>query len=90
MAKSAGITTGDIVTLLWRDARGTFDARDVRIGAVFSTSVQTVDNNQIWLPLDTLRQLARMEGEATLVIIAPGPSAPRRIPPGSSGTWNTC
>ncbi len=29
-----------IVTLLWRDARGTFDARDVQIAAVFSTSVQ--------------------------------------------------
>jgi ABC-type lipoprotein release transport system permease subunit len=72
MAKSANITVGDIVTLQWRDVTGTFDARDVRIAQVFSTSVQSVDNNQIWLPLDTLRQFAGMEGQATLMIVAPG------------------
>ncbi len=72
MAKSAGISKGDQVTLQWRDAKGTFDARDVVIAGIFSTSVQTVDNNQVWLPLETLRQLARMENEATLVVTRHG------------------
>jgi len=71
MAKSIGAAEGDGVTLLWRDAHGTFDARDVVITGIFSTSVQTVDIDQIWVPLDTLRHLARMEGEATLVVVAP-------------------
>ncbi len=72
MAKSTGISEGDQVTLQWRDAKGTFDARNVVIAGIFSTSVQTVDNNQVWLPLETLRQLARMENEATLVVTRQG------------------
>ena len=75
MGKNAGMAKGDEVTLQWRDARGTFDARDVQIAAIFSTSVQSVDNNQIWVPIDTLRRLSRMEGEATLVVLAPGRAA---------------
>jgi ABC-type lipoprotein release transport system permease subunit len=82
MAKSAGIATGDVVTLLWRDARGTFDARDVVIAEVFSTSVQTMDNNQVWIPLDTLRQLAGMRGEATLVVVSAGAT-----PAGGDTLW---
>ncbi|HSQ76929.1 MAG TPA: FtsX-like permease family protein [Bacteroidota bacterium] len=76
MARVAGISEGDEVTLQWRDARGTFDARDVMVTGVFTTSVQSVDNNQIWIPLDTLRNLARMEGEATLVVVASGANTP--------------
>jgi putative ABC transport system permease protein len=79
MAKSAGLAAGDEVTLQWRDARGTFDAQDVQIAQVFSTSVQSVDNNQIWLPIDTLRRFARMEGQATVVVMAPGIDAPAEV-----------
>ena len=76
MGKSAGIARADEVTLQWRDARGTFDARDVQIAAIFSTSVQSVDQHQLWVPIDTLRMLARMEGEATLVVLAAGLAGP--------------
>lgn len=69
MAKSTGLKIGDYVTLRWRDKNGTFDARDVEIVQVMRTSVQSIDNNQIWIPLHTLQQMTRMENEATLVII---------------------
>jgi len=72
MAKNTGLTVGDAVTLRWRDANGTFDARDVEIVQVMKTVVQTIDQGQIWLPLDQLRDLAGMEGEASLVVVAPG------------------
>ena len=77
MAKSSGMGVGDFITLQWRDARGTFDAQDARIAEVFSTNVQSVDLNQVWIPLDTLRRFARMEDEATLIIIRPGSLLPR-------------
>ena len=77
MAKEAGLKTGDTVTIRWRDARGTFDARDVRIAEVMTTTAQSVDSGQVWLPLETLRQWTRTPGEATWVVLGrdqPGPA----------------
>jgi ABC-type lipoprotein release transport system permease subunit len=80
MAKSTGLQVGDAVTLRWRDANGTFDARDVEIVQVMKTVVQSIDQGQVWVPLDRLRKLAGMEGEASLVVVAQAtverPSAP--------------
>jgi len=76
MAKTAGLGKGDAFTLQWRDARGTFDAREAVVVEVFSTSVQTVDSGQIWVPLALLREMTGLAGEATLVILAQGTAAP--------------
>jgi putative ABC transport system permease protein len=72
MARSTGLTVGDTVTLRWRDANGTFDARDVEIVQVMKTVVQSVDQGQVWIPLDRLRALTGMEEEASLVVVARG------------------
>lgn len=72
MAKNTGLEIGDTVTVRWRDAKGTFDARDVKIVQIMKTSVPTVDQAQIWLPLKKMQSLTRMENEATLVILAQG------------------
>jgi len=83
MARDSGLKVGDRATIRWRDARGTFDAEEVRIVHVMNTSVQTVDSGQLWLPLDRLRRMARMEGEASLVVL--GKDA---IGPGQLAGWN--
>ncbi len=70
MAKLTGLATGDTFTMRWRDARGTFDARDAVVVQVMKTSVQTVDSGQIWVPLDRLREMTAMPGEATFVVLA--------------------
>ncbi|MDH7512904.1 MAG: FtsX-like permease family protein [Clostridiales bacterium] len=80
MARSTGLKVGDTVTLRWRDARGAFDARNIRIVQVMSTTVQSIDQGQIWLSLDTLRSLAGMEGEATLITLAKGTPFLEEIP----------
>lgn len=72
MAEAIGLSKGDVFTFQWRDARGTYDARDAFIAEVMHTSVQSIDVNQIWLPLARLRDLAAMEDEATLVICGQG------------------
>jgi putative ABC transport system permease protein len=82
-AAATGLAVGDYVTVQWRDAEGAFDARDGRIVEVMNTTVMTVDAGQVWMPLDTLRSLAGMPGEATLVALAPG----TKHAPAAAG-WN--
>jgi len=70
MAESTGLKLGDMVTVRWRDAKGTFDAHDVQIAQVMKTSVGTVDQGQIWIPLEKMRELMSMESESSLVVVA--------------------
>jgi ABC-type lipoprotein release transport system permease subunit len=72
MARATGLRAGDIVTLQWKDARGTIDARDARVAGVMNTTVQSIDVNQVWVPLARLRELAAMPEEASLAVIAQG------------------
>lgn len=76
MARDTGLKIGDLATVRWRDARGTFDAEEIRIVQVMNTSVQTVDVGQIWLPLERLRRMARMESEATLIVVSQATPTP--------------
>jgi ABC-type lipoprotein release transport system permease subunit len=70
MAKAIGLHKGDHFTVQWRDANETFDARDAVIMQVMKTSVQSIDVNQIWIPLERLQEMAGMEDETTIVICA--------------------
>ena len=76
MAKTTGLEKGDTFTLQWRDARGTFDARDAAVVEIMKTSVQTIDSGQIWVPLARLREMTGMAGEATFAVLAQGAAAP--------------
>lgn len=69
MASYCKLHKGDRVTLRWRDKNGAFDAREILIADVFSCNVPTVDNNQIWIPLDSLRALTGYDNEATIFIV---------------------
>ena len=70
MADQARLSIGDDVTVRWRDIYGTFDATEVRLVQIMSTTVQSVDNGQIWIPLEDLRGMLQAPGEATLVSVA--------------------
>jgi len=80
MARSAGIGPGDIVTIQWRDAHGTFDAREARVARVMSTTVQSIDVGQAWLPLEYLRTMTGMPGEATFITLRRGATARPEAP----------
>lgn len=80
MAEATGLRQGDTVTIRWRDAAGTFDARDITIVEVMRTSVQSIDEGQIWMPLETLLAMAGIPGKATLVTLAQGVRAPGALP----------
>jgi ABC-type lipoprotein release transport system permease subunit len=68
MAKSTHLKTGDLVTLRWRDKNGAFDATEIQIKHVFKTNVPSVDVNQIWIPIETLREMMLLPREATIII----------------------
>jgi ABC-type lipoprotein release transport system permease subunit len=84
MAKTTGLKKGDAFTLQWRDARGTFDARDAAVVAVMKTSVQTIDSGQVWVPLGRLREMTGLAGEATFAVLAQGAAVPAA---GAAGGW---
>ena len=69
MAKSARLDLGDFLTVRWRDANGTYDATDVQIVHIMKTIVSTIDANKIWIPIETLQEMAAMPNEATIVVI---------------------
>lgn len=66
MAHSSHLNKGDRVILRWRDKNGTFDATEIIIADIFSTTVPTVDAAQIWINLNTLQEKLGLPGEATL------------------------
>jgi len=70
-AKSLNLKIGDYVMIRWRDKSGAFDAAEVQIAAIFKTSVPTVDKGQLWIPLERLRAMTGMSGEATLLVTSP-------------------
>jgi putative ABC transport system permease protein len=72
MAQSTDLKAGDTVTVRWRDAHGTFDANEFTIAAVMRTDVADIDSGQIWIPIETLRSLLAMPGEATIVVLEKG------------------
>jgi putative ABC transport system permease protein len=79
MAKSTGLHKGDEFTVQWRDVHGTFDARDVFVAEVMKTSVQEIDNEQVWIPLNRLQSLTTMPGQATLVVLKSNAVSPGEI-----------
>ncbi|MGH1436211.1 MAG: ABC transporter permease [Lewinella sp.] len=68
MANAAKLKEGDEVLLRWRDKGGTFDAANITIVKVFDTGVPTVDNGQIWIPIQKLWDMTGLQNHATLFV----------------------
>ncbi len=68
MAKTARLKSGDRVMLQWRDRNGAFDARELEIAGIFSANVPSVDQGQVWIPLEQLQSMTGMTGETTLMV----------------------
>ncbi len=69
MARKNNLAVGDMVTLRWRDSNGVFDAREVEIVHIFNTVVMSVDNGQLWLPLETVQEMLVLPNEATIIAL---------------------
>ena len=72
MAKAANLEIGDQVLLRWRDGNGTFDAQNMTVVGIFDCNVPTVDNGQIWLPIDKLWEMTGLREHATMYLSTTG------------------
>jgi putative ABC transport system permease protein len=68
MAKQGNLKVNDIMTLRWRDVNGTFEAVDIRVAGIFTTSVPTVDVGQLWISLDKLQKMTLRPDASTILI----------------------
>ncbi len=68
MASATKLVVGNLVTVRWRDANGTFDAAEAKIVSIFKTNVPTIDKGQVWIPLDRLQSMLQMPGEASIIV----------------------
>ncbi|MFN8206962.1 MAG: FtsX-like permease family protein [Bacteroidales bacterium] len=71
MAESCKLKQGDLVLIRWRDKNGTFDAREVMIAGIFNANVPSIDNGQVWISLDKLREMTGLPGSATYLVTGP-------------------
>jgi putative ABC transport system permease protein len=81
MANDLKVSVGDRIMLRWRDVNGTFDASDIIIEATFSSNVPAAESGQVYIPLEKLRKMMSMPGEATLITFGKS-YAPDSIPSG--------
>jgi len=68
MAKSCKLKEGDVTTIRWRDANGTFDALEIKIAHVFHCNVPNVDAGIMWIALNDLQEMTQSPNEATIFI----------------------
>ncbi|MCD6366892.1 MAG: ABC transporter permease [Bacteroidales bacterium] len=69
MANSCKLKQGDITTIRWRDANGTFDAKEIKIIKIFRCDVPMVDAGQMYISLENLQEMMQTPGEATMFVI---------------------
>jgi len=79
-ASRSGLHVGDLMTVRWRDAHGTFDAAELQIVGIFRTNVPAVDNGQVWVSLTRLREMLQMREEATIAVVAREATLPDPAP----------
>ncbi|UCH11510.1 MAG: ABC transporter permease [Fidelibacterota bacterium] len=72
MSHTAQLEVGDVFTIRWRDVHGTYDADEAEVVSIMRVENPGVDMGQLWLPLETLREMLEMPGEATYVVAASG------------------
>jgi ABC-type lipoprotein release transport system permease subunit len=71
MARQTKLHLNDFVTLRWRDRNGTFEAADIRVVGIFKSSIPTIDNGILWIPLDRLQKMTMNANCANLLIKSP-------------------
>ncbi len=70
MAENLKLKEGELLLIRWRDKNGTFDAREVQISTIFDCNVPNIDNGQIWVPIDNLREMMNLPNEATYLVVS--------------------
>ncbi len=68
MAESTKLKLNDTFTIRWRDINGTFDAAEAKITGIFKNNLPATDAGQVWVAIESLREMKQMTGEATIIV----------------------
>ncbi len=80
MAEKNSLKKGDYLTIRLRDAKGTFDAVEGKVVEIMHTMVQSIDNRQLWIPIERMQKITCMENEATIVVVGKKISGQKNLP----------
>lgn len=80
MAKTMKLETGDRFDMRWRDDNGAFDAVEVELVHVMDAPLAEIDNGQVWIDLERMREMKLWENQATMIVMK---SPPENLDPGS-------
>lgn len=75
-SRALHLEKGDRVIVRWRDVHGTFDAMEAEVVGIFQTTVQSVDNGQMYCPLNRLWEMMAFREEATFFVLAKNTTPP--------------
>ena len=67
MAKNLNVEIGSTFTLKWRDAFGSYDAKDAIVADIFQTLNPSIDKGQIFMALSDLYPLMGKDNIATII-----------------------
>ncbi|MDZ4182536.1 MAG: FtsX-like permease family protein, partial [Candidatus Cloacimonadaceae bacterium] len=70
MAKSSRLEAGDVFTMRIKDIDGAFNTVDLQIVEVMNTPVASIDTGNIWVELETLRELKLMPDRASVLVLS--------------------
>ncbi|MDH5380083.1 MAG: FtsX-like permease family protein [Cyclobacteriaceae bacterium] len=68
MAKNSNLSVGDEVLMRWRDKNGTYDASGITVAGIFDCNVSMIDQGQLWMDIEKLREITGLTNHATLFI----------------------
>ncbi|MGB0851273.1 MAG: ABC transporter permease, partial [Bacteroidia bacterium] len=69
MSIKSGLDKGDEVLLRWRDSEGTFDAANVTVVGIFESTVPTIDQGQLYMPIEKLWEISGLKNQASMFVV---------------------
>ena len=76
LARELGARVGDRITLLATTMRRGSNAITVEVAGLARFPLQALDRASLWIPIDRVRRLARMDDSATEILVKLRPGAP--------------
>lgn len=78
-ANSLSIEAGEVFTVQWRDANGTYDAVEAQVVHIMETANNLLDRGYLWIDLTLLQEMTGLENSATYLILEQG-FPPEQVP----------
>lgn len=69
LARSMGVTPGDVVVLLATSANGSPSAVEVKVAGTFATTSKEYDDSALRLPIQVARKLMKVKGATSWVVL---------------------